>query len=126
LTSPFQSAEMAHSTGGTPHIVSVFGPKAYAEGSRPAEFKQVNSDGEVEALSQSLSFIAKNRGVAVEVRPVKGAPADVLIKAADELNADHVLVGNQGMKGVRWVLGSVPNSVPHGVNCSVAVIDLTE
>jgi nucleotide-binding universal stress UspA family protein len=30
------------------------------------------------------------------------------------------------MKGARRVLGSVPNSVAHGADCSVAIIDTTE
>jgi nucleotide-binding universal stress UspA family protein len=35
-------------------------------------------------------------------------------------------VGNRGMKGVHRVLGSVPNSVAHGANYSVAIIDTSE
>jgi nucleotide-binding universal stress UspA family protein len=30
------------------------------------------------------------------------------------------------MKGVRRVLGSVPNSVAHEANCSVLIVDTTE
>jgi nucleotide-binding universal stress UspA family protein len=30
------------------------------------------------------------------------------------------------MKGKRRLLGSVPNSVAHGANCSVFIIDTTE
>jgi nucleotide-binding universal stress UspA family protein len=52
--------------------------------------------------------------------------ADALIKKADELGVDLVVVGNRGMKGVRRVLGSVPNMVAHGVNCSVIVVDTTQ
>jgi len=33
------------------------------------------------------------------------------------------VVGNRGMKGVRRVLGSVPNSVAHGAHCSVLILD---
>lgn len=120
------ATEMAHMSGGTLHIVSAFEPKASVNTPRPAEFTYLNSFGEVEALLQSLSFIAKNRGVDVEVHPVKGAPAEALIKTADKLNAEIVVVGNKGMRGARRVLGSVPNAVAHGVNCSVAIIDTTE
>ena len=57
---------------------------------------------------------------------VKGPAADVIIEKAEELGADLVVVGNRGMKGVHRVLGSVPNSVAHGANCSVAIIDTSE
>ena len=49
----------------------------------------------------------------------KGDPADILISKADEIGADLIVVGNKGMKGVRRVLGHVPNSVAHGAACSV-------
>ena len=42
---------------------------------------------------------------------------------ADRIGADLIVVGNKGMKGVRRVLGSVPNSVAHQANCSVLIVD---
>lgn len=119
------ASEMAQFSKGILHIVTAFGSKAYAEGSRPDEFKHINTDGEVDALLQELSFIAKKRGLEPVLHAVKGAPAEVLIELADKVDADLVVVGNRGMKGVRKVLGSVPNSVAHGANCSVAIIDTT-
>ena len=60
------------------------------------------------------------------VHAVKGTAADALLKKAVDLNADLIVVGNRGMRGVRRVLGSVPNSIAHGAHCSVAIIDTTE
>ena len=40
---------------------------------------------------------------------------------AEEIGADLIVVGNKGMKGVRRVLGSVPNSVAHNAPCSVLI-----
>ena len=45
------------------------------------------------------------------------------MKVADHVGADLIVVGNRGMKGVRRVLGSVPNSVAHSANCSVLIVD---
>jgi nucleotide-binding universal stress UspA family protein len=111
---------------GTLHIVTAYGPKSYNDSFLPHEFKFINHEGEVEALLQSLSFIAKKQGVEPILHGVKGAPADVLLKTAADVSADLIVVGNRGMKGVRRVLGSVPNSVAHGAHCSVAIIDTTE
>jgi nucleotide-binding universal stress UspA family protein len=33
------------------------------------------------------------------------------------------VVGNKGMRGIRRVFGSVPNSVAHLAQCSVLVVD---
>ena len=47
------------------------------------------------------------------VLPVHGA-ADALCAVADEQGAEVIVVGNKGMKGVRRVLGSVPNANESG------------
>jgi nucleotide-binding universal stress UspA family protein len=60
------------------------------------------------------------------VHSVYGDPVDAIISTANRVRADLIVVGNKGMKGVRRVLGSVPNSVMHRAYCSVAIIDTAE
>ena len=120
------AAEIVAMSGGTLHNLSAYEPKALSEGFLPSEFKNLNKEGEIDALLQVLSFITKSKGINPVLHAMTGDPADALIKKADELGADLVVVGNRGMKGVRRVLGSVPNKVAHGVNCSVIVVDTTE
>jgi nucleotide-binding universal stress UspA family protein len=52
-----------------------------------------------------------------------GDPGDVLVRLAEECNADVLVVGNKGMQ--RRVLGSVPNTVAHKAPCSVLVVKTT-
>jgi nucleotide-binding universal stress UspA family protein len=52
-----------------------------------------------------------------------GDPAEVLVRLAEECDADLLVVGNKGMK--RRVLGSVPNTVTHRAPCSVVVVKTT-
>ena len=54
-----------------------------------------------------------------------GDPADGLVKVADEVKADLMVVGNKGMRGARRILGSVPNKVARGAGCSVLIADTT-
>jgi nucleotide-binding universal stress UspA family protein/nitrite reductase/ring-hydroxylating ferredoxin subunit len=50
--------------------------------------------------------------VPVEVQLRDGDPAEEILNAADELDADLVIVGNKGMTGAkRFLLGSVPQKV---------------
>jgi nucleotide-binding universal stress UspA family protein len=110
-------------SGGQLHIVSAFDPKSKPDSHLPDEFRHLTSEGHVEAVLQELSFISTKRGVTATLHAVAGDPADAIIDKAVQLEADLVVVGNQGMHGVRRVLGSVPNSVAHGAPCSVAIID---
>jgi nucleotide-binding universal stress UspA family protein len=119
------ACEMAAMSKGTLHVVTAFATSAVASGDGH-EFQTVNTENDGEALLQTLSFIAKKHGVEPVLHSAKGDAADVLIAKAEEVKADLIVVGNRGMKGVRRVLGSVPNSVAHGAHCSVLIVDTTE
>lgn len=120
------AAEIAAMSKATLHILTAFEQLSYAGGGRAGEFQHINTDGDVDALLQTLSFIAKKHGLEPVIDGAKGDPAEVLVKKAEEINADLIVVGNRGMKGVRRVLGSVPNSVAHAAPCSVLIVDTSE
>jgi nucleotide-binding universal stress UspA family protein len=120
------ATELALMSGGQLHIVTAVEKAAKRDKDVPDSFRYYGPDGETEALLQTLSFIAKKRGVEPTLHSVEGDPADAIINTAEQVNADLVVVGNRGMKGVRRALGSVPNSVAHGASCSVAIIDTAE
>jgi nucleotide-binding universal stress UspA family protein len=120
------AAELAAVSKGTLHIVSAYDSKTYAKSSLPSEFQNLSSASDVDALLQTLSFIAKGHGLEPVLHGASGDPAEAIIQRAEKVGADLVVVGNRGMKGVRRVLGSVPNSVAHGAPCSVLIVDTTE
>lgn len=67
--------------------------------------------------------IANTAGVTAEFRQLIGNPAAVICKAAQEWDADLILIGNRGRKGIaELVLGSVSNEVMHKAPCSVLVM----
>jgi nucleotide-binding universal stress UspA family protein len=49
----------------------------------------------------------------------------VIVRLADEVGADLIVVGSKGMQGTRRILGSVPNSVAHKAGCNVLVAKTT-
>ena len=61
----------------------------------------------------------------VEIHTGSGNPADVIVRVADEVGADLIVVGSKGMQGTRRILGSVPNSVAHKAGCHVLVAKTT-
>ena len=67
--------------------------------------------------------IANTDGVTAEFRQLIGDPAAVICKAAQDWNADLILIGSRGRKGLtELVLGSVSNEVMHKAPCSVLVM----
>jgi len=113
-------------SGAQLHIVSAYEPSTRTDKKMPDELKHLGANDDVLATLQVLSFIPKKHGIDASLHPVEGDPADAIINTAEELHADLIVVGNRGMKGVRRILGSVPNSVAHGAPCSVIIVDTTE
>jgi len=127
-----QAVDLARSVGAKLEIVSAYEPvpaQRLAEERRqaPEDLQWAISPREdVDTTLQAAAKIATDAGVAVEVFPRQGDPADAIIDVAEELEADLVIVGNKGMTGAkRFLLGSVPNKVSHHAPCSVLIIRTT-
>jgi nucleotide-binding universal stress UspA family protein len=74
-------------------------------------------------LLEKLRKEIEKEGVQAKYHPAAGNTADAIVRVADQVGADLIVVGNRGMRGVRRVLGSVPNTVAHAANCSVLIVD---
>jgi nucleotide-binding universal stress UspA family protein len=81
----------------------------------------VGSDFKVEAVLQRAQDTAAGK-VEIEVHAPKGDAADSLIAAANDHDADLIVLGSRGMRGARRVLGSVPNKVSHHAPCDVLIV----
>jgi nucleotide-binding universal stress UspA family protein len=64
-------------------------------------------------------------GLDVETRVEVSGAASTLVRMADTLDADLFVVGDRGLKGLRGVLGSVPERVTHRARLDVLVVHAT-
>jgi nucleotide-binding universal stress UspA family protein len=119
------AAEFARMTGGELHIVTAYQPKAVSGGNLPAEFRDTMITNPADMVLDDVASVVKTLGVEPVVHAATGGAADALVRIAEEIDADVIVVGNKGMKGARRALGSVPNSVAHHAPCSVLIIDTT-
>lgn len=94
----------------------------------PEEIRYVLSDRvQAEELASSARDVAHDAGVkTVVVQAIEGAPADVLLEAATDFNADLIVVGSRGLSShAHFILGSVAASVAHHAPCDVMVAHTT-
>jgi nucleotide-binding universal stress UspA family protein len=124
-----QAVELALAVGASIDLVSAYAPvpaQRLSEERRQApEDLQwaITPREDVDATLAAAAEIAQQAGVAVEVFPRQGDPADAILDVAEERDADLIIVGNKGMTGAkRFLLGSVPNKVSHHAPCSVLII----
>jgi nucleotide-binding universal stress UspA family protein len=118
---------LARATGATVHVVHAVPPAIFGTEFVDATGARITRDDLREEGSETLARVvaeADHEGVIMQAHNVDGPPADGLIRIAERVDADLVVVGNLGMSGVRrFVLGSVPNKLSHHCPCSVLIVN---
>jgi nucleotide-binding universal stress UspA family protein len=114
--------ELVAVLGGKLHVMTAYHPGSAKADKLPDEFMDRITDP-ADLLLLKLRDSVSKAGLEAEYHPAAGDAADAIVRVADQVGADLIVVGNRGMKGVRRVLGSVPNTVAHKANCSVLIVD---
>ena len=127
-----QAVDLARAVGAEIELVSAYEPvpaqRLREERRQAPEDLQwaINPREDVDATLEQAAKIARDVGVAVEMFPRQGDPADAILDVAEERDADLIVVGNKGMTGAkRFLLGSVPDKISHHAPCSVLIVRTT-
>ena len=124
-----RAAELASESGAVLHIVMAYKPHSVQElhalrASLPEEFRwSVSADSEARITLRQAAEHASKMGVKVETHLATGDPAKVILKTAEDLGADVVVVGNKWIE--RRIRGSVPSGVNRGADRDVLIVDTT-
>lgn len=85
------------------------------------------TDQMVDAARQRLNALGKTLGIAEDGQYVEiGSPKGEIIRIADELGVDLIVVGSHGRHGIGLLLGSTASSVVHHAKCDVLAVRLRE
>jgi nucleotide-binding universal stress UspA family protein len=118
------AAEIARRFDAKLVLLSAFQPGKDSPARGDVELQWASSSAaRVRAILERAEEDLRRAGIDTETRMDEGDPADVLVKLAAECGADLLVIGNKGIK--RRVLGSVPNTVTHKVDCAVLVVKTT-
>ena len=120
-----RAGELAKLCGGTVHLVHGAGSAVVADAAMmavPVALTEDSLDGlRAELDKQAEPLRSSGVEVVVHVEPASGPEA--VLGYAENVDADLIVVGNQGMTGKRrFILGSVPNAVSHHAPCSVLIV----
>lgn len=76
---------------------------------------------------QKLTQMANELGVAEQNTYLEiGSPKTGIIRVADKIQADLIIVGSHGRHGLALLLGSTANSVLHHAKCDVLAVRLQD
>jgi nucleotide-binding universal stress UspA family protein len=124
-----RATELASETGAVLHIVTAYKPTSIRKlqalrASLPDEFgSSLSADSEAQTIVDRAAARASKMGVKAKTHLAAGKAATVIIKAAQDLGADIVVVGNKGIE--RKIRRSVPNGVSHDADRDVLIVDTT-
>jgi nucleotide-binding universal stress UspA family protein len=66
---------------------------------------------------------ARKEGINYEVKIIRGEPAIAIIKLAEEVTAELIVVGSRGLNPFQqMLLGSVSHRIMKRANCSVLIV----
>ncbi|MGA3216282.1 MAG: universal stress protein [Acidimicrobiales bacterium] len=122
------ATELAKTFGATLHIASVYSSAdstmalsglsvPYAEGEDPASTATTHAE--------AMAADARAVGVSTETHVMPGFVVEQILAIARAQAVDLIVVGNKGMRGLKRVLGSVPNAIAHAAPCGVLIVNTT-
>jgi nucleotide-binding universal stress UspA family protein len=89
----------------------------YVEGADPA--------ADAARHTEARAAEARAKGVTAQTHVMPGFIVERIIAIAIEEKVDLIVVGNKGMRGLKRVLGSVPNAIAHAAPCAVLIVNTT-
>ena len=122
------ATEMAQTFGATLHLATVYrsgGGSTRVPDMTMAPPEGLDRGSVASSLIDSIASEARTKGVNVETHVVTGNVADAVVTLAEEHDIGLIVVGNKGMKGIKRVLGSVPNDIAHSAPCAVLIVNTT-
>ncbi|MGI9622681.1 MAG: universal stress protein [Acidimicrobiales bacterium] len=120
-----RAGELAKVCGASLHIVCGCGTPVVADASMMAVPVALTNEtvGQFEEVLEQQAAPLRAEGIDTTVHVETESGSEALLAYAEEISADLIVVGSQGMSGKRrFILGSVPNAVSHHATCSVLIV----
>lgn len=117
-----RASELARDLGARLHIVSAvprFTVDRMSEGSDVFEF---SSEEETLAVADGVAAGLRQTSPDITTAAHEGEPAKVLVRVAEELGCDLIVVGNKRVQGMARILGSIAADVARHAPCDVYIV----
>ncbi|MET1133099.1 MAG: universal stress protein [Aeromicrobium sp.] len=119
-----KAAELAAAMGARLHVISAYGRTFEAERINVGS-EELLITNEQSAQGVASDVFASLRGefpdLEVTYGAAEGNPAEALVRAAEELDADVIVVGNKRVQGLARILGSIARDVAAHAPCDVYI-----
>jgi len=117
------AARLATALGGRLHLLSAYGKIEAETVEIGSEQVLVSNEMEAERVTGAVGVDLRREfpDLQITTASAEGRPGDALVKAAEQLGADLIVVGNKRVQGIARVLGSVARDVAVHAPCDVYI-----
>jgi nucleotide-binding universal stress UspA family protein len=116
------SLTLAKALEGEVHVLAVVQPPEPMEDIETEAFLESGQE-RFDTSFAGLRKLASDAGVRADFEVAVGHPAEQILYHADQLHADHIVLGHRGKnKFTRWLMGSVSQRVISYANSIVTVV----
>jgi nucleotide-binding universal stress UspA family protein len=120
------AAELVAAIGGHLHVVTVSDDHHQSSDLAPGEQRWADPEQDSRDALSAAVRIADAAGAIVSTHSPHGDPASAIIRVANEVHADLIVVGNRGMRSAsRFASESVPGRLALHAPCSVLIVRTT-
>ncbi|KHL17097.1 nucleotide-binding universal stress UspA family protein [Mumia flava] len=117
------AARLAVALGARLHVISAYGKFEAERVDTAGEEILLTTEAAADGLAHDTIRALRQEfpGLDATAAPADGQAADALVRAADELSASLIVVGNKRVQGLARVLGSIATDVAHKAPCDVYI-----
>lgn len=117
------AARLALSLGAELHVLSAYGKFEVERFKAGGDEFVYSSEGDALSVANEVTALLRSEfpDLKVHTAAAVGQPAEAIVRAADELDADLIVVGNKRVQGLSRVLGSIASEIAHKAHCDVYI-----
>ncbi len=115
--------ELAERFGSVVHVVNVVRP--LPAGAEVTVVYPAGLEDAATVLAEEVAGRAAERGLEAHTCVLMGDPVERITAYAQEHGIELIVVGSKGMRGLRRLLGSIPNGIAHKASCAVHIVKTT-
>lgn len=118
-----KAAAIAKDNNAQMHIIHVIEPLSFAYGGDiPMDFSGIQEEIQKQAETQMAELAARYDVATANQHIMIGRAENEIHSLAEEKQADLIVLGSHGRRGLALLLGSTANAVLHGAKCDVLAV----
>lgn len=117
-----RAGQLAGATGAAIHVVCAYTDRGSTTVGVGSDTTSISGFDVAQHIAEQQTALFRSAGIKATASAYDGKPAAVVLREAERVGAELIVVGNRRMQGMQRVLGAVANDIVHHAPCDVLVV----